>query len=181
MPMYVIKDSWLTYAIGKGRYYAGKKGARGFGGKFGGSRGRGASAGISYAFRDVKFYEPVFEEFLYGPNGAVGKWLKHQALKVEIGAKAKVGVRTGKLRDSIKVHHHERTPNGQSIMIGSTVNYAYVHHEGSKPVIILPNGGHKVLRFRMGARIIYANRVIHPGTKPNRYLKNSLKLVDGVK
>jgi hypothetical protein len=173
--MYVIKDSWLTYAIGKGRYYAGK-------GKRGAFPGRGGSGrSFGYAFKDIVFYEPILDMVLNDPSGKVGRWLTLQAEKVAIGAKAQVGVRTGALKASIKVHSHERNPRGQSIMIGSTLNYAYVHHEGSKPVIITPKGGHKVLRFRVGARIIYGKRVIHPGTKPNRYLKNSLKLVDGVK
>lgn len=178
MPMWVIKDSWLTYGIGKARYYAGKQGRGGFPGRAGSMGTRGA---LSYAFKDVVFYEPILDMVLNDPNGTVGRWLNQQAEKVATGAKGQVGVRTGALRASIKVHSHERGPRGQSIMIGSTLNYAYVHHEGSKPVVITPKGGHKVLRFRMGARIIYGKRVVHPGIKPNRYLKNSLKLIDGVK
>lgn len=178
MPLYVINDSWLTYAIGKARYYVGKRGRTGF---TGGLTGGSARRAITYSFRDVKFYEAVIDEYLHSPHGEVGRWLERQADKVAVGAKARVGVRTGNLRDSIRVHSHERTRYGQSIMIGSTVNYAYVHHEGSKPVIITPKGGHKVLRFRVGARIIYSKRIVHPGTRPNRYLKNSLKLIDGVK
>jgi hypothetical protein len=176
MPAWVIKDSWFTYAFGKARYYAGK-GARGFGA----APGLRGSVGTALSFKDVKIYDMVLDRVLNDPDGDVGKWLHRQGLKVVAGSKAKVGVRTGTLKDSIKIQSHERVSNGQKMMIGSTVNYAYVHHEGSKPVIITPKGGHRVLRFRVGARIIYGKRVIHPGTKPNRYLKNSLKLIDGVK
>jgi hypothetical protein len=176
MPAFVIKDSWFTYAFGKARYYSGR-GSRGF--RNGG--GFRNSVVTTVAFSDVKIYDMVLDKVLKDPNGEVGRWLHKQGLKVVIGAKSKVGVRTGALRASIKIQSHERVSNGQKMMIGSTLNYAYVHHEGSKPVVITPRGGHKVLRFRVGARVIYGKRVIHPGTRPNRYLKNSLKLIDGVK
>jgi hypothetical protein len=178
MPAYIIKDSWFTYAVGKARHYAGKA-ARGRKGFMGGGR---SSMGVSVAFSDVRIFESVLDPYLNDPNGKVGKWLHAQGEKVIIGAKSKVGVRTGALRNSIKMQSHEREGiRGQRMVIGSTMHYAYVHHEGSKPVVITPKGTHKVLRFRMGARIIYGKRVIHPGTKPNRYLKSSLKLIDGVK
>lgn len=183
MPLYVINDSWLTYGIGQGSrlFKKGRNNRRGSG--FGGNRSSGgrAGTGLTYKFSGVTFYEPVIQTYLNSTGGAVGRWMTVQGTKVVAGAKIQVGVKTGKLRDSIKIQDHRPTVGGQIMKIGSTVNYAYVHHEGMKPVIITPNGTHKTLRFRAGARIIYTRRVIHPGFKPNRYLKDSLKLIDGVR
>jgi hypothetical protein len=182
MPAYVINDSWLTYAIGQGRRLAKRSVRRGRG--FGGNpSGIGASSrpSLTYKFSGVVFYEPVLERYLHSPTGAVGRWMTVQGNKVVVGAKAQVGVRTGRLRESIRIQDHRADARGQVMKIGSTVNYAYVHHEGMKPVVITPKGNHKTLRFRTGARIIYSRRVVHPGFKPNRYLKDSLKLIDGVK
>jgi hypothetical protein len=183
MPYYIIPDSWLTYSLGQSKRIAKRTIARGKG--FGGnpvSRGsRSVSTGITYSFKDVIFYEPVIQTFLHAPNGAVGRWLTVQGTKVVAGAKAQVGVRTGRLRESIRIQDHRPMVGGQIMKIGSTVNYAYVHHEGMKPRIITPKGTTKTLRFRTGARIIYSKRVVHPGFKPNRYLKDSLRLIDGVK
>jgi hypothetical protein len=182
MPAYVINDSWLTYALGQGRRLAKKsiRKGRGFGGNPA-SGSRVSNGGLTYKFTDVVFYEPVIEAYLHSPNGAVGRWMTVQGAKVVAGAKAQVGVQTGRLRQSIRIQDHRAGPRGQIMKIGSTVNYAYVHHEGMKPVVITPKGTHKTLRFRAGARIIYSRRVVHPGFKPNRYLKDSLKLIDGVR
>ena len=183
MPFYVVNDSWLTYGIGQSVRLAKRaKNNRG-GSGFGGNRSSGgvSGTGIAYKFSGVVFYEPVLQTYLNTTGGAVGRWMTVQGAKVVVGAKNQVGVQTGKLRQSIRIQDHRANTLGQIMKIGSTVNYAYVHHEGMKPVIITPKGTHKTLRFRAGARMIYTKRVVHPGFKPNRYLKDNLKLIDGVK
>jgi len=182
MPFYVVPDSFLTYSIGQGARLA-KKSIRkgtGFGGNpSSGSRGPGGG-GLTYKFSGVIFYEPVIQAYLHSTKGPIGLWLNAQGEKVVIGAKAQVGVRSARLQQSIRIQDHRASPTGQTMKIGSTVNYAYVHHEGMKPTIITAKGENKTLRFRTGARIIYTKRVVHPGFRPNKYLKDSLKLIDGV-
>jgi hypothetical protein len=90
-------------------------------------------------------------------------------------AKAQVGVRTGALRSSIHMRHL-RDSRGQYVKIGSNLDYALLHHQGSKPHVIRPDRA-KVLRFVRGSRVIFATSVMHPGTKANRYLSDNLKLV----
>ena len=90
-------------------------------------------------------------------------------------AKAQVGVRTGALRSSIHMRHL-RDSRGQYVKIGSNLDYALLHHQGTKPHVIRPDRA-KVLRFVRGSRIIYTTSVMHPGTKANRYLSDNLKLV----
>jgi hypothetical protein len=69
-------------------------------------------------------------------------------------------------------------PQGPVVMVGSdAAPKALIHHEGSKPHIIMPRRA-TMLRFvgRTG-QVVFARRVNHPGTKPNRYLADNLPTV----
>ncbi len=90
------------------------------------------------------------------------------------GARAQVGVRTGALRASIHMRHMADT-RGQYVRVGSNLNYARLHHDGTSPHIIKPNRK-QVLKFATKGQIIFAHVVKHPGTKPNRYLTDNLRL-----
>jgi hypothetical protein len=112
---------------------------------------------------------------LNSPEGDVGKYLAKKGRLITAAAKAQVGVRTGALRSSIHMRHL-RDSRGQYVKIGSNLDYALLHHQGTKPHVIRPDRA-KVLRFVRGSTIIYATSVMHPGTKANRYLSDNLKLV----
>ena len=112
---------------------------------------------------------------LNNPSGDVGKYLAKKGRIVQAAAKAQVGVRSGALRSSIHMRHL-RDSRGQFVKIGSSLNYALLHHEGTKPHIIVPDRA-TVLRFVSRGRVVYAHAVMHPGTKANRYLTDNLKLV----
>ncbi len=114
------------------------------------------------------------EYLLRSPNGPVGKDLKLRGMRVLTGAKAQVGVRTGALRASLHMRHFSDT-RGQYVRVGSNLNYARLHHDGSIPHIIKPNRKH-TLKFQTKGQIIFAHVVKHPGTKPNRYLTDNLRL-----
>jgi hypothetical protein len=108
------------------------------------------------------------------PKGAVGKYLTKRAIILKTRAKAQVGAKTGKLRSSIKWGYGIGAL-GPEIFVGSNLSYARLHHEGSRPHIITPNR-RKKLKFSSKGVVIFAHRVKHPGTKPNRYLTDNLKL-----
>ena len=112
---------------------------------------------------------------LNNPSGDVGKYLAKKGRVVQAAARAQVGVRTEALRASIHMRHL-RDSRGQFVKIGSALNYALLHHEGTKPHIIVPDRA-TVLRFVSRGRVVYAHAVMHPGTKANRYLTDNLKLV----
>lgn len=127
------------------------------------------------------------DRILNSPTGEVGRDLERRAKRVRDAARMKVGVRTGRLRRSIRVYGHRRTAMGQRIQIGSSAPYALMHHNGTKPHIITPNN-HRFLKFkpRGGAGAgwnvladgsVLARKVRHPGTKPNRYLSDSVKYI----
>jgi len=121
----------------------------------------------------VKFYDSVLDNFLNNPNGEVGRFLNDKGKEIITAARAMVGVRTGSLRSSIHMRHM-RDPRGQRIWVGSTLDYALAHHEGTAPRLVASKSG-KMLRFVSRGQIVYAHAVQHPGNEANRYLSKALE------
>ncbi len=111
---------------------------------------------------------------LNGAGGMVDNDMRRRALSVQGAARKQVGRRTGILQKSIH-SRRSRDTFGPYWYVGSTVSYAYMHHEGTRPHTIMRSGGGK-LRFATSGGIVFTPMVKHKGTKPNRYLKDSLYL-----
>jgi hypothetical protein len=125
----------------------------------------------------LRWDEGEVDKLLKSPNGVVGRDLKVRANKVLLAAKKQVGVDTGALKKSLSVRNQQRTTYGQSISVGSDLHYARMHHNGTRPHVIRPTGKRgEYLVFKSGQRTIYTTSVMHPGTKPNRYLTDNLRL-----
>lgn len=131
----------------------------------------------------ITFRQPAVDKLLHSEDGPVGRSLKRRAKGVQRLAKMQVGVDTGALKKSIVVSIPRRSALGQKISVGSPLKYALLHHDGSRPHTITPKSPRTALRFpdrRSGAKrgaVVYAVRVEHPGTKPNRYLMDNLSIV----
>lgn len=123
----------------------------------------------------VIFYDDKMYQLLDSPTGPVGKDLSRKGRKIVAAAKRQVGVRTGALRSSIHMRHLSDS-RGQYVKIGSDLDYALMHHEGTKRHTILPNRS-PVLVFTKRRKLIFAHVVNHPGTKANKYLSDNLALV----
>jgi hypothetical protein len=121
----------------------------------------------------VTYYSGALDRLLNQEGGPVGQYLKDKGNEILVSARARVGVRTGALRASLHMRHM-RDPRGQRIWIGSDLNYALAHHEGTKPHVITPKSG-KMLRFVSKGTVVYAHAVNHPGTKANKYLADALR------
>ena len=134
--------------------------------------GGGGSVGFSYSLTKVRLYNTELGLYLHSPNGELGEYLRKKGRRIVAMAKRQVGVDSGKLKASINVVH-ERIGRGQQLRIGSSLPYALMHHEGTKPHIITPQEA-GILRFSSGGRVIYTHKVDHPGTRPNRYLSDQL-------
>jgi hypothetical protein len=124
---------------------------------------------------NIVWRKPALDTLLNNPSGTVGRHLKKKGSRITAAARGQVGVRTGALRNSIHMRHF-RDPRGQYIKVGSSLSYARMHHDGTKPHLILPTKG-KNLRFFSKGFMVFTQMVRHPGTKPNRYLTDNLKLV----
>jgi hypothetical protein len=124
----------------------------------------------------IKIFDVKLQGFLNSRISPVGRYLHKKGKLVERAAKRQVGVDSGRLRKSIHMRHSVGA-TGQYVKITASTSYALMHHEGTKPHIIAPkNNG--VIRFsnKSGASI-HARIVRHPGTKPNKYLTDNLRLV----
>lgn len=117
--------------------------------------------------------QPGWDEVFRNRTGLVGRDLSNRATRVQLAAKAQVGVRTGLLKRDITKNWVDNT---LTIRIGSARPYALMHHEGTRRHVIRARNA-KALRFvGRNGEIIFAKAVNHPGTKPNRYLTDNLRL-----
>ncbi len=122
----------------------------------------------------VKFY-PTYDYEMDDPSGMVGRYLRKRGEEILLAAKNQVGVDTGDLKKKLKLVHH-RPKTGQWLWIGAWNPHALMHHEGTRPHVITARNS-PYLRFTAGGRVIYTHSVMHPGTRPNRYLSDNLKYV----
>ena len=76
---------------------------------------------------------------------------------------ARTPVDTGRLRKSVSVNI---TGGGafMQVTVGSDVEYARWVEEGTRPHVIVPRRA-RALRFLVGGRVVFARRVMHPGTQ----------------
>lgn len=119
--------------------------------------------------------KPAIKHLLREPGGLVGNHITNLAARTTALAKAQVGVDTGQLRDSIGFTV-KFGAGPVSARIGSSNRIALLHHEGTKPHIIKAKTG-KSATFQIHGKIVYTKIIRHPGTKPNRYLTDSLRSV----
>lgn len=119
--------------------------------------------------------EAAMKRLMRSPDGEVGRYLTKLGTRVSTLAKAQVGVDTGALKRSINFRLVQ-TGGGLVAVIGSDNRIALMHHQGTRPHIIVPRRA-QTLRFYSRGRIVYSKLVHHPGTKPNRYLTDNLRRV----
>lgn len=123
----------------------------------------------------VVFYPKAVDYVVNAPRGPVGRYMRDKGRKIVAAARGQAGFKTGALRASIHMRHF-RDPRGQYLKIGSSLDYALLHHEGTKPHLITPKK-RAALRFFSKGFMVYTQLVRHPGTKPNRYLSDNLRLI----
>lgn len=90
-------------------------------------------------------------------------------------AKALAPVRTGRLKASIQPDPVRRVgPWRIDTGISATAPYAAPVHEGARPHVIRPRHA-RALRFEVEGRVVFAQRVRHPGNRPNRFLSQAVE------
>jgi len=130
---------------------------------------------VNFSGATVVFRRGPLDNLLNSPRGEVGRYLFERGTRILVAAKNQVGVKTGRLKASINMRQY-RSVGGQSLKIGSPLDYALIHHEGTRPHIITPDRA-EFLRFSSRGRVVYTRVVRHPGTKPNKYLADNLYLI----
>lgn len=116
----------------------------------------------------------AIQSLLRDEDEIVYRYIESLAKKVKRLAVIQVGVDTGKLRSSISYEMSNATR--VKALIYASDNKALMHHEGTKPHMIEATNK-KALKFNNGETIVFSKRVHHPGTKPNRFLTDSLVAV----
>ena len=107
-------------------------------------------------------------------SGPVIPHMKMIGRVVTAAAKRQVGKDTRELERSI--HWNLQRYGGlPEIWVGTYNNIAYLHHEGTRPHAISARNG-TFLRFSARGRVVYDRTVMHPGTKPNRFLTDNIYL-----
>lgn len=119
-------------------------------------------------------------------NGPVIRYTASVAQQVKTEARRRVGVSrepqsfSGRgqpqhLRDAIVTRIVER--GGTTVVrVIAARPYAVFHHEGTRPHVIRPVRA-KALRFTVGRVVVFAKKVNHPGTRPNRFLADAARVV----
>lgn len=129
---------------------------------------------LKFTSNRVKFYDTTLHNFL-NTNRSRDPLTLWSSIEKSLNrgifrAKAEVGVKTGKLKSSIS-GYHTGSAKGQVYGIVAKRKYAYIHHEGSRP--------HKMEIVRVSGRskVLVSRTIMHPGTKPNPYLRNQLETI----
>ncbi len=77
-------------------------------------------------------------------------------------------VDTGRLRNSIRVEARG------NVLIITIVDYAFYVEFGTPPHLIKPKDK-KALKFKVGGGEVFAKVVRHPGTRPNPFIRNTIR------
>ena len=122
----------------------------------------------------IAFNEADIRAIIASPSGPGFQLVTRATRLVANQAKLNAPVDTGHLRASIT---QSVTVSGLHVTgrVGSPVSYALDVHEGTRPHVILPRN-RKALRFtsRRGA-LVFALRVMHPGTSGRPFLRDALR------
>lgn len=142
------------------------------------SRAKRIMSGSSFdwSIKKLVIYENVLNLEMRSPKGMVGRSMSVLGSKMVIGAKAQVGKDSGALARSIGMSV-SRAAYGVKLTVHAKDKKALMHHQGTRPRLILPKNPGGVLVFSKGTRVIVTKRVMHPGTKPNRFLSDQLREV----
>jgi hypothetical protein len=138
---------------------------------------------MSYNLTNVKIYDDALDFVFNNPSGSpVGTWMERRGRAALAFSKRKVGVRSGALKTALTMQHDRGALRQQRVRLG-TLNqkgrgYSTLHHEGTKPHIIISKRG-RHMTFSVGGRRVTTRMVRHPGTTPNHYLTDTFGMFVG--
>lgn len=132
-------------------------------------------------------HRPAEYHAFWSPVGMTGRWTLGQANKVAVHARMLApkpgqsrGYATGETLTSIKVDGPTVGRTGPEARVLSSTDHAVFVHEGTLPHVIKPRYADKLVFFwRKAGRVVFRDKVFHPGTKANPFLVNALRAVFG--
>jgi len=117
----------------------------------------------------------AMRQMLRGPGGLVYNEIEKRTRRANTFAKAQVGKDTRELYRSISYRITAGSGNVLGV-VSANNKIALMHHNGTRPHIIAARRA-QTLRFKSRGKIVYAKVVRHPGTRPNKFLTDSLRKV----
>lgn len=116
--------------------------------------------------------------FIYkNPEGPAGQHLHKMAERVVAAAKVQVPKRTGQMAAQIRIEGRSQTAFGQTLrIVSNNKNSAYVH-EGTAPHLIKSRSPKGFIKFNSKGVTVFTRLVRHPGSKPNRFITDNVKLI----
>lgn len=132
-------------------------------------------------------HRPAEFKAFRSPTGMAGRWTREQADKVAVHARIVApkpgqgqGYATGETALSIRADGPTIGRKGPEATVVSSTDHATFVHEGTPPHIIKPRFASQLVFFwRKAGRVVYRNKVRHPGTKSNPFLVKALRIVFG--
>lgn len=131
-------------------------------------------------------HTPVEYRAFRSPVGMTGKWTREQAEKVAAHARllapkpGQGSYATGETALSIKVNGPTIGRAGPEAVVVSDTDHALFVHEGTEPHTIKPRRANQLVFFwRKAGRVVFRDKVRHPGTKANPFLVKALRAVFG--
>lgn len=106
------------------------------------------------------------------PGGIVYRDMTRRLLRVEAEAVRRA---PGSMGTTIRAQIRSGTGGDFEGVISVNHRAAIYVTAGTRPHMIRPRRPGGVLRFTVGGRVVYAKYVMHPGTKPNSFLKDALR------
>lgn len=105
--------------------------------------------------------------------GQLEVFAKGLVSQISATARALAPVRTGRLKASIHPDPVRRSgPWSIDSGVSADAPYAAPVHEGARPHVIRPRYA-RALRFEVGGRVVFAQRVHHPGQRAQPFLTNA--------
>lgn len=108
-------------------------------------------------------------------SGPVLRDLERRMTNVQTGARNQVGKKTRTLEKSIVKRAGVDARGPYVMLVTEGVDYGLPHHEGTPPHVIQPRT-RRFLRFPVNGQIVFARIVHHPGTQPNHYFTDNIRL-----
>jgi len=131
---------------------------------------------LTYEMGPVRLNERGLYTVLKSQRGPVAAHIREIGRQTTVTAKLLAGMRTGRLKRSIKMTR-DRTMTGEyAVLVGADVRHALVHHQGARPHVITPRSPSGMLVFRGRRGTVITSRVNHPGHRANNYLTRALEM-----
>jgi hypothetical protein len=126
-----------------------------------------------------------FAHFVNDPDGPIRRDLRRRATLVQQYQIRRAPRRTGRLVSTSRKRETMRGPLRPAVEViigrdGLTDYLGYILFGTHAHVIrAIPNRPNAHLRFVVGGRVVFAKEVLHPGTRANNFVRDSLKMARG--